>query len=95
MQTRDIVIGEDKAVGVEIPLPNAVLVLAIGEKGYIMCGYLNLEAAEKFGDAAAIVSGVKTIDELLDKKIIALTTAAKKLGIKVGMKGRVALAKLI
>lgn len=35
--------------------PNMLLILC--KKGYVMCGYLNAEAAEKFGDAAAVVGG--------------------------------------
>ena len=94
MQTRDIILDKKKAVGMEIPLPNANLIMAIGEKGYIMCGYLNLETAEKFEDAAAVVTGVKNIDDLLEAKIIAVTSQAGKRGVKVGMKGKIALAKL-
>ena len=52
MKTVEIKIGEKTAMGIEIPLNNAVLVIAIGKKGFVMCGYLNIEAAEKMGDVA-------------------------------------------
>jgi len=94
VNTREIMIGNNKAEGIEIGLGNAVLVLAIGKKGYIMCGYLNLEAAEKFGDCAAIVKGVKTVDDLLAAKVFAVTKNAEKSGINAGMSGREALEKL-
>ena len=42
--------------------PNMLLLLC--EKGYIMCGYLNKEAADKFEDAAAVVGG-SSFDEIL------------------------------
>ena len=35
--------------------PNMLLIPC--RKGYVMCGYLNLPAAESFGDAAAFVGG--------------------------------------
>ena len=35
--------------------PNMIVVQC--KKGYLMCGYLNLAAAEKFGDAAVLVGG--------------------------------------
>ena len=61
------------------------LLLIKGAKGYVMCGYLNIEAAEKFGSAAAIVSGVKTFDDVLNAKIKVVTTKAKQLGLEPGM----------
>lgn len=60
------------------------LLLIKGAKGYVMCGYLNLEAAEKFNSAAAIVSGVKTFDDVLNAPIKAATTKAKQLGLEPG-----------
>ncbi len=60
------------------------LLLIKGAKGYVMCGYLNIEAAEKFGSAAAIVSGVKTFDDVLNASIQAATTKAKQLGLEPG-----------
>jgi uncharacterized protein YunC (DUF1805 family) len=95
MKTKDIKIKGKTARGVEIPLKNAVLVIVTGRRGYIMCGYLNLEAAEKFGDLACVVKGVKSIDDLLNAKIVAVTTKAKKAGIKPGMPALKALSKLI
>ena len=56
------------------------------DKGYVMCGYLNAEAAGKFGDAAAIVGGA-TFDEILANPVKAVTEAAAALGIKEGMTG--------
>ncbi|MFH0948054.1 MAG: DUF1805 domain-containing protein [Elusimicrobiota bacterium] len=93
MKTVEIKIGEKTVMGIEIPLNNAVLVMAIGKKGFVMCGYLNIDAAEKMGDCACVVKGVKNIDELLAGKVVALTSHAKKLGINLGMTGKEALGK--
>lgn len=95
MKSVDIKIGSKNAVGFEISLQNAKLVLVRGKKGYVMCGYLNLETAQKLGDAACIVTSVNSIDDLLAAKVIKLTPAAEKLGIKPGISGKGALEKLM
>ncbi len=95
MRTQDLVIGQKKAVGFEIDLPGAPLVLARGEKGFVMCGFLDVSRAEQFGAAAAVVRGVKTLEELLDKPVSAATPAAAKLGVTTGMTGRQALERFL
>lgn len=61
------------------------LLLITGPKGYVMCGYLNINTAQKMGDVACIVTGVKTIEDVLASKIVALTSHAQMLGIEMGM----------
>jgi uncharacterized protein YunC (DUF1805 family) len=95
INTENIKIKCKTVQGIEIPLKNATLVLVNARKGYIMCGYLNLEVAEKFKDAACIVRGVKNIDELINSTIASVTSQAKKLGIKPGMPAKKALEKLV
>ena len=88
---------EGKGVlGLKVELPSSPpLLLIVGNKGFIMCGYLNIEVAEKLQVAAAIVSGVKNFDDVLNAEIKAVTSRAKELGINVGLKGKEALKKLI
>lgn len=81
--------------GIEINLHNANLVLAIGSRGYICCGYLNLDTAEKLKDAACIVTGVKTVEDLFAANIIKCTQQAEALGIKNGMNAKEALEKYL
>ena len=84
------------ALGLKVELPSSPpLLLIVGNKGFIMCGYLNIEVAEKLQVAAAIVSGVKNFDDVLNAEIKAVTSRAKELGINVGLKGKEALKKLI
>lgn len=64
--------------------PNMILIKA--QKGYLMCGYLNLEAAEKFGDAAVLVGGAD-FDAVLKNEIKGMTDAAKEAGVRIGMTG--------
>lgn len=95
MKTFDVKLDNKTAKGIEIQFPNAVLVAIIGSKGFLMCGYLDVEAAEKLGDCAAVIKGVKTVDDMLSAKIVKLTPQAQSLGIEIGMTGRQALSKLI
>lgn len=71
--------------------PNMILVQ--GTKGYLMCGYLNLAAAEKFGDAAVLVGGAD-FAAVLANPIKGCTEAAKKAGVTEGMTGAQAAAIL-
>jgi len=81
--------------GVKSTLPDLPpLLLMKGEKGFVMCGYLNLEVAEKLGAAAAIVSGVKTFDDVLNAEIKAATSKAKKLGVEPGKVVKEVISKL-
>jgi uncharacterized protein YunC (DUF1805 family) len=70
------------------------LVFIKGSKGFIMCGYLNLETAEKMNNIAAIATGVKTVDDMLKKNIVSSTTNAQKIGIIPGISVLEALEKI-
>jgi len=87
---------DDKTVlGLKVELPySPPLLLMVGEKGFIMCGYLNMEVAERLQVAAAMVSGVKSFQDVLEAEIKAATSKAREMGISLGMKGREALRKL-
>jgi uncharacterized protein YunC (DUF1805 family) len=79
-------------LGLRSDLPESPpLLLIIGEKGFVMCGFLNIESAEKLGVAAAVVSGVKTFEDVLNGQVKAVTSKAKNLGVEVGMIGADAL----
>jgi uncharacterized protein YunC (DUF1805 family) len=71
--------------GVKVTLPELPpLILIKGDKGFVMCGYLNLEVAEKLDAIAAIVSGVNSFEDVLNAKIKSSTTKAKELGLDPG-----------
>lgn len=80
--------------GLQVELPQANLVMAVAKKGFIMCGYLNMETAEKFNQAAAMVTGIKTIEDLTDTNLVSVSSKAKSLGLKEGMPVKEALIKL-
>ena len=64
--------------------PNMIVLVC--RKGYIMCGYLNQEAAANFGDAACVIGG-SSFEEILANPVKAVLPEAEKLGVKVGMTG--------
>ena len=78
-----------------IDLPGDVSILVIqARRGFLACGYVSMAAAEKFGHAAATVSGVATYDDMLAAPVRAVSPAAESLGLRPGLSGREALALL-
>ena len=80
------------ATGLKVDLPNSPPLLAIiGRTGFVMCGFLNAEAAEKLNVAAAIVSGVRNFEDVLKAEIKTATSKAQSMGVKLGMTGKEAI----
>lgn len=75
-----------------IGLKSPLLILK-GRKGVLACGYLNIETFNKTGEAAAIVTGVRTHEDMVTSKLIAVSAAARSIGLEVGMTGEDALKK--
>lgn len=80
-----------KYVAVKQDIGNLPLIVVKAKKGYIACSYIDRETAEKVGDIAAFVSGVKCLDDLKKAKIRQATTWAEDLGIREGMSVKKAL----
>jgi len=72
-------------------LGNMPLVIIKAKKGYVACSYISKETAEKVGDVAVFVSGVKSIDDMMNAKVKDVTSWAEDLGIRAGMSVRKAL----
>ncbi|MBD3170845.1 DUF1805 domain-containing protein [Candidatus Bathyarchaeota archaeon] len=71
--------------GMKSTLPDGPPLLLIkGDKGFVMCGFLNMDAAERTGVAAAMVSGVTSFDDVFNATIKAVTSKAKELGVESG-----------
>ncbi len=66
---------------------NILLVKAPGG-GFVGCGYFDIAVANRVGDAVAIVTGVKTIEEVLAAPIVRLSDKAREAGVVEGMTGR-------
>jgi uncharacterized protein YunC (DUF1805 family) len=89
-------IDDKVAVGLKVDLPDSPpLLLIVGRTGFVMCGFLNIDVAEKVNVTAAMVSGVKTFDDVLAAEIKAVTSKAQMKGIKVGMEGKDAVKLLV
>lgn len=84
IQIDDVEIHGKKYLFFKSDLGNAPLLFLKGSKGYAMCGYLNIETANKVGDIAIRVTGVKTLEDMLSAKIAEVSQEAMKIGIKPG-----------
>ncbi len=84
---------------VTVKLPKTNLMAVTSDKGYIMCGALDIalfnEKLKERGIIAGRAVGVRTIDQLLEAPLESVTIEAEKHGITAGMKGRDALLKMI
>ena len=89
-------IDDKAATGLKVELPDSPpLLMIIGHTGFVMCGFLNMDAAEKMNVAAAMVSGVRSFDDVLGAEIKAATSKAQIKGIRPGMKGKEAIKLLL
>lgn len=76
-----------------VALKSPLLVIK-APKGVMGCGYLNIETFNRTGEAAVIVRGVNTHEDMLQVKVVAVSEAARALGIEVGVTGAEALEKM-
>ncbi|MCE4050238.1 MULTISPECIES: DUF1805 domain-containing protein [Bacillaceae] len=94
-----IVIEEQTFIAVSVQLPKTNLLVVKNDKGYIMCGALDVGLLnEKLKDRKVIAGravGVKTIEQLLDAPLESITYEAENLGIHKGMIGKEALLKMV
>ncbi|MCO5381986.1 MAG: DUF1805 domain-containing protein [Methanosarcina barkeri] len=82
------------ALGLRFEMQKYPLLVIRAEKGFLMCGYLNVNAAETLGDTAAKVKGVQSFEDMLKAQVVEVTQLARELGIKPGMTGRETLEKM-
>ncbi len=89
-------IGEKTAMGLRVELPDSPpLLLIIGQTGFVGCGFINIDAAEKLNVAAATVTGVKSFEDVLNSTVKAVTSKAKTKGVRAGIKGKEAVKLLL
>lgn len=86
-------------LAVSVLLPKTNLLVVTNDKGYIMCGALDVALLnEKLKERKVIAGravGVKTIDQLLHAPLESVTYEAEALGIHKGMTGKEALLKML
>jgi uncharacterized protein YunC (DUF1805 family) len=73
---------EQHQIALKLPL-----LLVRGTRGVLACGYLNVETFNKTGEVAAIVTGVRSFEDMLSAKVVSVSDAAKAIGIHAGMTG--------
>jgi len=93
VQVYKIKVANGFVEGYKVDMDNAPLILVKAKRGFVMCGYLNIEAAKGLGDAAARVTGVRSFEDLLAAHIVDVTERAEALGVVRGMTGKAALEK--
>jgi uncharacterized protein YunC (DUF1805 family) len=79
---------------VHVPTAHTHILLVKAAGGFLACGYFDLAVANRVGDAAAIVTGVKTIDQMLDAAVVRASERALAAGVTLGQSGREALRAL-
>ena len=99
MSLSPIQIEGHTVLAVEVKLPKTNLLVVTTDKGYIMCGALDVALLnEKLKDRGVIAGravGVKTIEQLLEAPLESVTYEAEKLGIKAGTIGKDAILKML
>ncbi|MCZ7383146.1 MAG: DUF1805 domain-containing protein [Candidatus Methanoperedens sp.] len=94
MLVEQIKLDKGSALGLKMDMENAPLLVIRAGCGFVMCGYLNMDIANKLGDVAVRVTGVRSFEEVLNAKAQDVSLAAKSLGIIVGMTAKDALNKM-
>ena len=71
--------------GEAVPLAHSTLLFIKGAaSGLLGCGYISVEAADKFGEAVAVVTGVSTLEQMLTATVARCSSAAAALGVRPG-----------
>lgn len=85
MQIETIKLNKGNAMGLKWDMEHAPLLIIKAPRGFVMCGYLNMTVAEQLGDVAAKVTGVRSFDDVLKSRVVEVSSAARDLGVRVGM----------
>lgn len=85
MRVEPILLEGHTAIAIEVKLPKTTLLVVTTDKGYIMCGALDVallnERLSERNIVAARATGVRTIEELLEAPLESVTHTAEDLGI--------------
>ncbi|MCD6484668.1 MAG: DUF1805 domain-containing protein [Candidatus Odinarchaeota archaeon] len=94
LQIERIDVNGKTAFGLKLELDPAPILLIRAKNGLIGCGFFNIEVANKLDVPFVIISGVKSISEMLEKKPVAISKKAQEMGITKEMTGREIVEKL-
>lgn len=86
-------------LGIEVALPKTNLLVVTTDKGYIMCGALDVALLnERLAQRKVLAGravGVRSLQALLEAPLESVTHEAERRGITRGMKGKDALLKML
>ncbi|RKD21731.1 hypothetical protein BEP19_13975 [Ammoniphilus oxalaticus] len=99
VEVKPIIVEGHQVVSISVQLPKTNLLIVTTDRGYIMCGALDVALLnEKLSDRNIIAGrslGVRTIEQLLEAPLESVTKTAEDLGIKAGMTGKDAILKMV
>ncbi len=99
IELKPIEVGGKQFLGVQVELPKTKLLAIASDKGYIMCGALDVALLnERLAERQIIAGravGVRSLADLLEAPLESVTHQAEKSGIYSGMKGKEALLKMV
>ena len=79
-------VGDGIIEAILIELGDHNFIVLRGSMGYIMCGYLNMDVADNFGDVAIKITDVGTIQDALHAVAKEVSSEAKNRGIYEGQR---------
>jgi uncharacterized protein YunC (DUF1805 family) len=86
-------------VGITVDMPKTRLICIQAGQGYIVCGLLDVDVVDELHPEREVIAGraygVRTVEELLNARLNAVTRKARELGIQEGMTGREALERML
>lgn len=84
IESKIVTVGNSQFEFFRMNLGKAPLLILKGKKGYVMCGYLDINTSDKLGELAARVTGVKSLEDVLDAKIAQASKGLKEMGVEEG-----------
>ncbi|MCD8502076.1 MAG: DUF1805 domain-containing protein [Bacillaceae bacterium] len=101
LEMKPVIINGHQFTAVTMKLPKTNFMAVTNDKGYIMCGALDvalLNSNPKLLERKIVAGravGVRTIEQLMNAPLESVTVGAEELGIKVGMVGSEALLRMV
>ncbi|GEN33349.1 MULTISPECIES: YunC family protein [Aneurinibacillus] len=99
IEMKPLMLDGHQVTAISVQLPKTSLLMVTTEKGYIMCGALDVgllnERLASRGIIAGRALGVRTIDQLLEAPLESVTFAAEEMGIVPGMRGKDAILAML
>ena len=90
----EIIIDQEEFQGSKILTSHASILMIKAKEGFLGCGYFDIETANRLNEPVAIVTGVKSYEDMLSAKVVRLSKAAQAKGLKEGILGKEALILL-